>query len=66
MREFQSEALADPPLMLADEPTTGLDSYMAENVIKLMRYCKIQTYLCRQSSINNMIIDNTSVMKFFI
>ena len=24
--------------MLADEPTTGLDSWMAENVIKLMRY----------------------------
>jgi len=34
---FASEALADPPLMLADEPTTGLDSWMAENVISLMR-----------------------------
>ncbi len=34
---FASEALADPPLMLADEPTTGLDSWMAENVVKLMK-----------------------------
>ena len=38
MKNCLSEALADPPLMLADEPTTGLDSWMAENVISLMRW----------------------------
>jgi ABC-type multidrug transport system ATPase subunit len=48
---FASEALADPPLMLADEPTTGLDSWMAENVIKLMRF--VVAYRLPMTSINN-------------
>jgi hypothetical protein len=39
---FVSEVLSDPALLLCDEPTTGLDSWMAENVVGQMRYtyCK--------------------------
>jgi len=34
---FASEILGDPPLLLCDEPTTGLDSWMAENIVKVMK-----------------------------
>ncbi|KAK7066131.1 ATPase activity protein [Halocaridina rubra] len=34
---FACEVLTDPPLLFCDEPTTGLDSFMAQNVIEVMR-----------------------------
>ncbi|KAI6171456.1 ABC transporter domain-containing protein [Aphelenchoides bicaudatus] len=34
---FASELLDNPPLLFCDEPTTGLDSSMAESVVNLMR-----------------------------
>ena len=34
---FAGEVLTDPTLLFVDEPTTGLDSFMAENVVKQMK-----------------------------
>ena len=34
---FASEVLTDPTLLFVDEPTTGLDSFMAENVVKQLK-----------------------------
>lgn len=34
---FACEVLTDPPLMFCDEPTTGLDSFMAQNIVEVMR-----------------------------
>lgn len=34
---FASELLNNPPLLFCDEPTTGLDSFMAESVVNVMR-----------------------------
>jgi ABC-type multidrug transport system ATPase subunit len=34
---FASELLDNPPLLFCDEPTTGLDSFMAESVVNVMR-----------------------------
>ncbi|CAB3402167.1 unnamed protein product [Caenorhabditis bovis] len=34
---FACEMLSNPSLLFADEPTTGLDSFMAENVIQILR-----------------------------
>ncbi|XP_064087274.1 protein white-like [Macrobrachium nipponense] len=31
------EVVTDPPLMFCDEPTTGLDSFMAQNIVEVMR-----------------------------
>ena len=38
---FASEVISDPPLLLLDEPTTGLDSWMAENIVNILRLCAI-------------------------
>lgn len=34
---FASELLTNPPLLFFDEPTTGLDSFMAESVVNVMK-----------------------------
>lgn len=34
---FACEMLSNPSLLFADEPTTGLDSFMAESVIQILR-----------------------------
>lgn len=34
---FACEVLTDPPIMFCDEPTTGLDSFMAQNIVEVMR-----------------------------
>ncbi len=34
---FASEVLTNPPLLFCDEPTTGLDSYMAQTVVQVMQ-----------------------------
>ncbi len=45
---FASEVIGNPPLLFCDEPTTGLDSWMAENVVDLMKDMAAQgtTILC--------------------
>jgi ABC-type multidrug transport system ATPase subunit len=41
------EILTDPPVLFLDEPTTGLDSYNAENVISVCRkLCEIGKTVC--------------------
>lgn len=37
---FATEILTNPSLLFADEPTTGIDSYMAYQVIKVF-FCKL-------------------------
>ena len=46
--QFGCEVLTDPPLLFCDEPTTGLDSFMAGTVVGLMRdlAAKGKTILC--------------------
>lgn len=34
---FACEVLTNPSLLFCDEPTTGLDSYMAQNVVQVLR-----------------------------
>ncbi|XP_066997539.2 protein white-like [Anabrus simplex] len=34
---FASEVLTDPPLMFCDEPISGLDSFMAQNVVLVLK-----------------------------
>merc|ERR1719191_2417806 len=34
---FASEMITDPSLLFVDEPTTGLDSFMAENVVQQLK-----------------------------
>ncbi|XP_042225060.1 protein scarlet-like [Homarus americanus] len=34
---FATEILTDPPLLFCDEPTTGLDSFNAKKLVKMMR-----------------------------
>ncbi|XP_065564713.1 protein scarlet-like isoform X1 [Artemia franciscana] len=34
---FASEVLTDPPVLFCDEPTTGLDSFSAETLVKIMK-----------------------------
>ncbi|KAK3882732.1 hypothetical protein Pcinc_012937 [Petrolisthes cinctipes] len=34
---FAAEILTDPPLLFCDEPTTGLDSYNARKLVRLMK-----------------------------
>ncbi|XP_053383188.1 protein white-like [Mercenaria mercenaria] len=45
---FASEILNDPPLLFCDEATSGLDSFMAENVVQHLRALteKGKTVLC--------------------
>lgn len=33
---FACEVLTNPPIMFCDEPTTGLDSFMAQNIVEVM------------------------------
>ena len=33
---FACELLSNPALLFCDEPTTGLDSFMAENVVQVL------------------------------
>ncbi|KAB7495576.1 ABC transporter G family member 18 [Armadillidium nasatum] len=43
-----SEILTDPPLLFCDEPTTGLDSYNAKKLVKMMKEmaARRKTILC--------------------
>ncbi|EYB86133.1 hypothetical protein Y032_0285g1361 [Ancylostoma ceylanicum] len=46
---FASKMLSNPPLLFCDEPTTGLDSHMAEVVVKRLESLSIErgkTILC--------------------
>ncbi|KAL7640652.1 UNVERIFIED_CONTAM: hypothetical protein RMT77_008927 [Armadillidium vulgare] len=45
---FASEILTDPPLLFCDEPTTGLDSYNAKKLVKMMKEmaARRKTILC--------------------
>nr|XP_053651117.1 protein scarlet-like [Cherax quadricarinatus] len=45
---FASEILTDPPLLFCDEPTTGLDSYNAKKLVRMMREmaARGKTILC--------------------
>ncbi|CAJ0605958.1 unnamed protein product [Cylicocyclus nassatus] len=46
---FASKMLSNPPLLLCDEPTTGLDSHMAESVVKRLESLSIEkekTVIC--------------------
>lgn len=35
--QFAAEILTNPPILFCDEPTTGLDSYLAEQVVKVLQ-----------------------------
>ena len=35
---FACEVLTNPSLFFCDEPTYGLDSYMAQNVVDVLRF----------------------------
>nr|AHK05664.1 ATP-binding cassette transporter sub-family G 90506 [Tigriopus japonicus] len=45
---FACEVLTNPSLLFCDEPTTGLDSYMAQNVVQVLRAlaAKGKTIVC--------------------
>ncbi|XP_076032222.1 protein scarlet-like isoform X2 [Oratosquilla oratoria] len=45
---FATEILTDPPLLFCDEPTTGLDSYNARKLVKMMKEmaARGKTILC--------------------
>ncbi|RCN40779.1 hypothetical protein ANCCAN_13269 [Ancylostoma caninum] len=46
---FASKMLSNPPLLFCDEPTTGLDSHMAEVVVKRLESLSVErgkTILC--------------------
>ncbi|CAG7818799.1 unnamed protein product, partial [Allacma fusca] len=45
---FAAEVLTDPPLLLCDEPTTGLDSYSAQKIVGMMQNlaAKGKTIVC--------------------
>lgn len=42
------QLLTDPPLLFCDEPTTGLDSYSAQKIVKIMNTmaARGKTILC--------------------
>lgn len=45
---FATEILTDPPLLFCDEPTTGLDSYNAKKLVRMMKEmaARGKTILC--------------------
>ncbi|ESP04309.1 hypothetical protein LOTGIDRAFT_170903 [Lottia gigantea] len=45
---FASEVLTNPPLMFCDEPTSGIDTFMAMNVVQTLKTManKGRTILC--------------------
>ncbi|XP_065210824.1 protein scarlet-like isoform X2 [Planococcus citri] len=55
-----TELLTDPPLLFCDEPTTGLDSYAALNLMKVMRKMTNQrgkTIICSIHQPSKLIFD---------
>lgn len=65
---FAGELLSNPALLFCDEPTTGLDSSMAESVVNVMKkLCKNgRTIICTIHQPSSIIYRKFDRVKFIL